>query len=332
MKKRVIFLKVTWVLCLLILLGTGYKFVMQEMTMGVVPNWDNLKSDIPIINTRNNFRNGQLARYRDRFEYTTSGDIPGITLGTDRPDDLLIIVHGFNNNEEVARKACGLARDSLLMNDFDGAIIGYAWDADTQLDPNSMIGYQEGRLHAEGNGAKLARFIIDYKAVCPDTRIHVLGYCMGTRLAAEMLYALENDEAYADMPLLVESMHFVASDVEHFKVQTNQRYGTAIENHVRHFFNYYSNEDKVLGVLYRLKVGGSIALGCMGIRNRNFMPSNYHPVDAEAELKVLDLEGNFDVSRQGYNHLGVLGLLNDDGEHIDDGVMDLVADSIHSIT
>jgi esterase/lipase superfamily enzyme len=300
--------------------------------MGVVPNWEDYESDIAIINTRGNFRNGRLARHRDRFEYTTQGTIPGMAEGTDQPEDLLIIIHGFNNDEEVARNACGLARDSLLMNDFDSAIIGYAWDADTQLDPNSMIGYHEGSLHAEGNGTKLARFIIDYKSVCPDTRVHILAYCMGTRVVAEMLYALDNDDAFADLPMLVESIHFVASDIPNEKVQTNSRYGAAIENNVRFFFNYYSNKDKVLGVLYRLKVAGNQALGCMDIRDADFIPSNYQSIDASAELKVLDMEGNFDVRRQGYNHLGVLGLLNAEGDHIDDGEMNLVANSIQAIT
>lgn len=328
--KRLILLKIVWVLCYLFLFMVGEKLVRHELSLDGVPSWGDVKEDIPLISSRGSFRNGVLSVHHDRFDYSTLGDIPGLTPGTEPPDDLMIIIHGFNNNEFIASSVCDLARDSLMENDFNGEVVGFCWDADTQLDPNKMIGYHEARLHAEGNGTKLARFILDYKTVCPDTRIHLLGYSMGTRIAVETLYALEYDEAFMDLPVLIESVHMVGASIHSHEVQTNERYGNAIENRVESFFIYYSEEDKVLGFLWRMKEGGH-ALGREDIKDEEFAPVNYYSIDAKAELKVLDSEGNIDTSRTGDNHLGCLGLKNADGVRVDDGVMNLVAEAIRSL-
>jgi len=318
--------KIVWILCYVFLIVVCLNWLRREFKLSVVPNWGDVNEDIPIISTRNNFRSGRLAPFYDKYEYATLGNIPGFMPGTDPPDDLLIIIHGFNNNEGKASSACGLARDSLLSNEFDGAIIGLSWDADTQLDPTAMIGYHEGRLHAAGNGRKLSRFIVDYKAMWPDVRIHVLGYSLGTHVALEMLYALEHDRAFSDMPILVDSVHLVGASIDNELVQTDKRYGTAIENRVKYFYNF-STKDKVLGIFYRIKEG-DMALGCWGIQNRDFIPRNYADVDAGPELKALDSRGNIDSGSTGDNHLGCLGLRRPTGELVDDGVMNLVAQSI----
>jgi len=316
---------------LIIVIGGGLVgTIMDRFGISSKSAWEEPVLPMPLVSTRNHFRSGVLTSGHGKFDYMTTGAIPGFSPGSQIPDDLLIIVHGFNNYPDEAANACGKAQRSLLANGFDAALVGYSWDANTQLDPGAMIGFHEGRIHAVGNGGKLARFIVDYKSKCPDTRLHIMGYSLGTRVTLEALRSLNEDPAFADFPIMIETVHLVGASVDNEEVQTDQKYGVAIENEVRTFYNYYSLKDRVLGVLYLMKEGDR-ALGETGIEEPELAPANYISVDARNELVVLDEEGRIMESRRGDNHMSCLGILDDDGNVLDDGIMNLVAEGILGI-
>ena len=76
---------------------------------------------------------------------------------------------------------------------------------------------------------------------------------------------------------------------------------------------------------------GDRALGETGIEEPELAPANYISVDARNELVVLDEEGRIMESRRGDNHMSCLGILDDDGNVLDDGIMNLVAEGILGI-
>jgi len=326
MKKQTV--RIVIVSILIILAGGGITgWIMNRLGLMSLSDWNEPSLPMPIISTRGHFRNGKLTREHGVYDYETIGKIPGYHAGTRSPDDLLIIVHGFNNYPQEASNSCGRAQRSLQLNGFDAALVGYSWDANTQLDPMAMVGFHEGRIQATMNGPKLARFIVDYKAKCPTARIHVLGYSLGVRTILECLRVLDENPAFRDLPVMIDSIHMVGASVDNEEVQTNHLYGKAIENRVGTFYNYYSREDNVLGWLYLMKEGDR-ALGETDIENRNFAPSNYVSVDAHNELVSLDQSGQVSKGPKGDNHMGCLGLLDENGNVIDDGVMNLVAENI----
>jgi hypothetical protein len=282
---------------------------------------------VPTINTRGHLRNGTINPGHNKYDYTIVGAIPGLTPGTLRPDDLFIVIHGFNNTPKKAANILALASESLREDGFDGAIIGFSWDANTQFDAWNTTGFHECRRNACENGPKLARFVLEYKARCPNTRVHILGYSIGCRLALETALALYTDPAFADTSTRIDSIFLAGAAVDNEEVQTDEKYGAAIENRVGVLYNFYSLEDKVLGTLYPIKET-DLALGETDIENPEMAPSNYVSVNVENELRTVTKAGIISDKALGDNHLGCLGIWDDKGNLVDDGVMNVVADLI----
>jgi esterase/lipase superfamily enzyme len=243
---------------------------------------------------------------------------------------LLIVIHGFNNTAEKALYKFGIVQESLATGGFKGVVAGYSWDADTQWDPLAMTGYHEGMRNARGNGPKLARFIVDYKRRCPQTRVHLLGYSMGARLALEALLALQQDPLCSYNGVAVASVHLVGAAVENEEVELGQRYGQAIASRCQALYNYYSREDNKLTYYYPLKEIGR-ALGQTDVEHPENKPANYVSVDASHELPKITDSGAIDEEEYGDNHSGYLGTRDKHGKLIDNGAMDLVAENIAAL-
>ena len=282
--------------------------------------------EIPLITTRGHLREGTLTPGRGRYDYETEGEIPGLTGISPAPADLFVIIHGLNNSSAKAIYKFGIARDSLRKpgNGFRGGIVGFSWDADTSKDPFGATGYHFAKAHAVANGPKLARFLADYKARNPRSKVRLLGYSMGARVALEAVHALATDPAFAGFAGKIDSLHLVGAAVDNEEVETDERYGKPIEKKVVTLINYYSPRDDKLGKYYRV-TDGDRALGRSDIEHADRKPVNYRSRDVQSELKAEGDTGDVDEAGQpGDNHSGYLGIRNKSGTLVDDGVMDVV--------
>ena len=293
--------------------------------------WEQPAAPLPVISTRGSLKDGKLTAGHTAYDYSIEGSMPGLAASSVPPQDLLIVAHGFNNTAEKALYKFAMARDGLIGAGYQGVLAGYSWDADTQGDPLAVTGYHEGQRNAVANGSKLAQFVIDYKQSCPDTRIHLLGYSMGARLVLEALKALDEDPALASDQLLVTSVHLAGAAVGGEEVELGQAYGHAIENRTGILYNYFSPEDNKLTYYFPLKEGDR-ALGVTGIEHPENKPRNYVDVYAAKELPAIDKSGATDVDEYGDNHSGYLGTRDSNGDLIDDGILDLVAQNIAGYT
>lgn len=281
------------------------------------PRFEPLPSDreIPYVSTRGQYQRGsRTERTPARFE--VHGLVPGLATGAACAQDVIIVVHGFNNSSDKALNRFGVARDALKKNGFDGVVIGFSWDADTQLDPFSATGYRSAKGHTEGNGPLLADMIEDLKRACPGMRVSVIGYSMGARLALEALLTLESK---------VDVVYLVGAAVDNEEVELGERYGKAIETKAGRVVNFFSPNDSKLGSIFAVKEADR-ALGKHDIEHKDRAPKNYAGVNVMSELPTVDDAGEVVAGGpEGANHSGYLGTRNDEGLLTDDGVMNLVA-------
>ncbi len=293
--------------------------------------WQETGPSIPVISTRGHFVNGELRPGDEPYSYDLVDGAEGPAAWNSLSGDVIIVIHGFNNSAEKASVKFHTAELSLRSCGFAGSIIGYSWDANTQKDPFGTTGYHEGRGNAIANGRKLASFIADCKREHPEARIHLIGYSMGARLVLETLLALDNDPRFAESDdLQVASVHLVGAAVDNEEVEQQQRYGIAVESRTQWLYNYYSREDNALGMFYPLKEGDR-ALGEGDIEHAERAPRNYQSIDIESELLEIDKSTGQPASETGDNHSACLGILGEDGELLDDGIMDVVLRQINRL-
>jgi pimeloyl-ACP methyl ester carboxylesterase len=325
LKKRI------WISALCLLgLAAVVLIVLNSRVFKRQDTWQATELSIPVISTRDHFQDGKLSTGRSAYDYELIDNPSSSSFWDDSAEDAIIVIHGFNNSAEKASIKFNTAELSLHACGYDGLIVGFSWDANTQKDPFGTTGYREGRSNAVANGTKLASFIADCRERKPGLRIHLIGYSMGARIALESLLALDVDPDLAALDLQVDSVHLVGAAVDNDEVELRKRYGTAIERRTQWLYNYYSREDNSLGMFYPLKEGDR-ALGESGIEHRDRAPANYRGIDIEAELISYDRDGRPDAE-PGDNHSGCLGNLAADGSLLDDGIMDVVVGQIEGQT
>lgn len=277
--------------------------------------------DTPYASTRGHLDNGRLVPRHSPTDYTFEGQWP-------KGDEILVVIHGLNNTETKARNRFALAEESLRNAGYKGEILGFSWDGSTNWDPFGATGYRVAKHNAMGNGPKLAAFLTDLHTRNPQAKLRVLGYSMGARLAVEAIYALDQDPGFNGNGIRVVSVHLVGAAIDNEHLQTDERYGKAIERRVGTFFNYYSPLDSKLGKMYQV-LEGDFAVGRTDLEDPERAPKNYKSRDVSSELPGVDDRGRPDPKApRGRNHSAYLGVRDDSGQWWDDGAISVIAKDI----
>lgn len=280
-------------------------------------------SPIPIASTRGHVHDGELDPSHGATDYSAGPGIPGLREAPAK--DILVVVHGLNNDETKAANRFALARESLRSNGYEGVVIGWSWDGSTNKDPFGATGYRTAKKNAVANGPKLARFITDLAGANPDARVRLLGYSMGARVVAEALRSLDLEERST---VRVATVHLVGAALDNEELEVGERYGEAVERRARALYNYFSPLDDKLGGFFPLR-DADRALGQTDIENPERAPKNYRSRDVSHELKATDGQGRVNLNgKLGANHSGYLGIRDDTGRWQDDGAMNVVAEDI----
>lgn len=277
-------------------------------------------ADVPIVSTRGHFADSIFADPALTSGHTaTDYGFDLSTLGC--PEELVIYVHGFQNSPADAQENFNTARAALRANGYTQPVVGFSWDSDV-----GALDFDDAKAIATMNGKKLAQFIADFQAQCPDTKIRLIGHSLGTRVILNALQELDGNQDWRASGSQVRSVHVVGAAVDDEEVDKSE-FGTAIENQVGEFHNLYSPEDDVLSDTYVFEEGDQ-ALGEDGAEfSSEGRPSNYSEEDVSLELsRDIDGNGSPDESNLGDNHSGYNGVVNSSGTLTSDGAMDRVVE------
>jgi pimeloyl-ACP methyl ester carboxylesterase len=215
----------------------------------------------------------KLVSGHTKIDYDTSTNVPVIdTVG--RPTEIVIYVHGFQNDEQSAVENFNAVKESFRKNNYDIPVVGFSWDSDV-----GILNFNDAKIIANMNGPKLANAIMDIKDESPSTKIKLIGHSLGSRVILQTLQTLHND----DWNYKIESVHLLGAAVDSDVVGLNQTYGEAIESVVTIFHNKHNYKDNTLKVYY-FNFEGNQALGQIGAGNAILLPENYCEEDVTNEV------------------------------------------------
>src|SRR3989441_682768 len=294
----------------------------------------------PIVSTRGHFN--LLTGIRNPSEgptnYDTTQDIPGLVSGH-CPAEIVVYVHGFQNDEKSAIENFNLVKKSLAFDGYTHPVIGFTWDSN----PGALL-FFIAKIIANGNGPKLAQFIFDYKTVCPNTSVRLMSHSLGARIILSALSTLQDNDAWKKKGFQVTSVHVLGAAVDNIVVYSNavESFTSAIEKDVCEFHTEFDPEDNILTHVYplteRVALGATGALGGL-TPILGDLPSNYHETNVQSELIRIDKNGDGipdsdpndplpgTVLDTGDNHSGYIGVENPNpSTSFDDGAINKVVD------
>jgi len=256
------------------------------------------------------------------------------TLGC--PQEVVIYIHGvWTAKDKINEDNKGMFEnapevfDRLKMSledvEYNSPVIGFSWDSDTTI---SSQGWDYAKIIAKENGPKLAKFILDLKEKCTQTKIRLIAHSLGARVALSSLDSLNKNQIWNTNNFKITSVSLMGAAVDDDEVSKSindaisfggikTAYGKAIEEEVLKFYNLVNSEDDALqpggywwGYFYPLNYlenqpvyypyfEQDFALGQTGIQStisETDVPQNY--VDIPVKQEILNIR-NADADNEG---------------------------------
>ena len=178
-------------------------------------------------------------------------------------DELYLFVHGFDTTADAAPNLAYTAErafEAVRPN----PVVGLSWDSDTEWDA--------AKETADATGTVLTNWLTEWEHT--DGRpIHILGYSLGARVVCEAL----NIAADRNVATPISSVSLLGAAIPRESVTTAGQYHSGIEAVDAPVSNFYSENDRVLGWIYRLS-DRSQAVGYQGT-GQSETTSGYTDVD-----------------------------------------------------
>ncbi len=165
--------------------------------------------------------------------------------------EIVVVVHGLRNDEAGALAKFRMVQGRLRKLGYVHPVAGYTYDSNTRgahAKKTELRALRTGQIIARKNGRVLARFMADFKARSPGTRMRLVGHSLGTQVIQEAIAHTAGRGA-------IESAHLFGASID-ARFPCPKKHGGAIQRAIHHrITNYYAPSDDVL--LYA-SAGGAV--------------------------------------------------------------------------
>ena len=160
--------------------------------------------------------------------------------------EITITIHGLRNNNAGALDKVVLARKQLRKLGYLHPVIGYSYDSNTtgaHLAKHAKHALAVGQKIAVKNGRNLGRFIEDFKASSPKTKIRLMGHSLGSQVIQSTIEYLAKRKQNTG---IIEAVYFFGASIPGDS-PSSKKYGKIFQSIVNtKIINYYAPSDEVL--------------------------------------------------------------------------------------
>ncbi|HJW34226.1 MAG TPA: alpha/beta fold hydrolase [Holophagaceae bacterium] len=190
--------------------------------------------------------------------------------------DVLIFIHGYNNDSPAILKRQEYLSEDLKAEGFKGIVVSFDWPSD-----NSTLNYLEDR----GDAADTALFLVE-KGIkllargqgrgC-ETNIHLLGHSTGAYVILEAFIQAEKREDLFKSNWRVGQVALIGGDIASANLGEGDQWAQPLFGRCDRVTNYFSGHDFVLAVSNAKRLGTSPRAGRVGAAH----PSNPKVADVD---------------------------------------------------
>ena len=160
--------------------------------------------------------------------------------------ELVIMIHGFRNNNAGALAKVLLAQTRLRQLGYTHPVIGFSYDSNTvgaYSTKHQKHALAVGQIIATKNGKNLGAFIEDFKLVSPNTKIRLLGHSLGSQVILSTLSYLAKKKRNIG---IIKGVYFFGASITD-DVPSSLRYSKVFKSVIEtKIVNYYAPNDEVL--------------------------------------------------------------------------------------
>lgn len=183
--------------------------------------------------------------------------------------DVLIFVHGYNNDAKVIRsRQLQLAKD-LGAEQWRGVVISFDWPS-----ADSTLNYLEDRRDAAEVAQELVnsgiRPLAANQLTGCETNIHLLGHSTGAYVIMEALAQSEKDGTLFKQDWRIAQAAFIGGDVGAGSLAADSEWAAPMFKRIMRLTNYQNPFDHVLATSNAKRLGAAPRVGRVGL------PSNPH--------------------------------------------------------
>lgn len=205
-----------------------------------------------------------------------AAEVVGLADGDQNPfstsltGDILIFVHGYNNDRAIILKRLRRLRADLHAEGWRGVVIAFDWPSD-----NETLNYLEDREDAADVALELVRHSITLVAAGQEqgctTNIHLLGHSTGAYVIAEAFAQSDRDGVLYKSDWRIGQVAFIAADLAGESLATTESWSAPMFRRIMRLTNYANPNDSVLAVSNAKRLGVRPRAGRTGL------PANHHP-------------------------------------------------------
>ncbi|MCU0802639.1 MAG: alpha/beta hydrolase [Rhodobacteraceae bacterium] len=183
---------------------------------------------------------------------------PGRPVG-----DVLVYIHGFNNDPAEVLKRHRLIRTGLAAHGYMGAVVSFDWPS-----ASSALNYLDDRSDAKLTALRLvtdgiAPFSRVVQQDC-DISVHILAHSMGAFVTREAFDDADDRPAVAATGWTVSQVMFCGADVSQGSMADGPT-SSSLYRHCVRLTNYFNPYDSVLSISGAKRVGVAPRVGRVGL-------------------------------------------------------------------
>ena len=203
----------------------------------------------------------------------------------DPAGDVLVFIHGYNNDQEIVMKRHRQLQADLWAEGFRGLVVSFDWPSH-----DATLNYLEDRWDASETAIELVTgcalpLAARQQSGC-QTNVHLLGHSTGAYVVREAFYHARKKGVLHRADWKVSQVAFVGGDIASASLAENDSVSGALFGRSLRITNYSNRNDKVLKVSNAKRLGLRPRVGRVGT------PDDAHPsvvnVDCSAYFESLD--------------------------------------------
>ncbi len=178
--------------------------------------------------------------------------------------DILVFVHGYNNNQETVLKRHREIKKSMRASGYQGAVISFDWPS-----ADSTLNYLEDRCDAKATALRLVTDCIKPFSIMQSSdckiNVHLLAHSTGAYVVREAFDDADDRPAIADSNWTVSQIMFIGADVSAKSMAAGSSKCSSIYRHCVRLTNYSSPYDIALKLSNMKRIGVAPRAGRIGL-------------------------------------------------------------------